>query len=219
MVRVYVWVEGQTEEAFVNSVLQPDLNRSEIFLYPRLIGKSGGIGRYQRDKRDFLITLKQDAAAFCTTMIDYYGMPEDWPGREAARLEPFADKAQTVEQAVLESIAAELSAGFDRSHFIPYVQMHEFEALLFSMPEQLAAELESVDESDIQRIRDQFRSPEEINDGQQTAPSKRIMRLSPGYSKVVDGIRIAQKIGLPTMRAECSHFDEWVSKLESLANR
>jgi hypothetical protein len=82
MVRVHVLVEGQTEETFVKSVLQAHLDQYEICLFPRLIGKpghKGGIGEYPRARRDILTTLKQDAGAFCTTMFDYYAMPDSWP--------------------------------------------------------------------------------------------------------------------------------------------
>lgn len=217
MVRVHVLVEGQTEETFVERILQSHFNRHEIYLFPRQIGKPGhrgGIGEYQRAQRDILATLKQEASTFCTTMFDYYGMPNSWPGREAAEGKP-----EAVEQAILADISAALGEGFNPVRFIPYVQMHEFEALLFSSPSLLAVGLESVDESRVRQIRDQFPTPEEINDSPQTAPSKRIARLSRGYSKVLDGILIAQRIGLDAMRAECPHFNEWIGKLEALADR
>jgi len=127
MVRVHVLVEGQTEETFVNRVLQPHLNGFGVYLYPRLAGGSGGIGRYQRDKRDLLLILKQDTSVFCTTMFDYYGMPHSWPGRETA-----GGRAEVIEQAILNDICGEMGRGFNQARFIPYVQMHEFEALLFS---------------------------------------------------------------------------------------
>ncbi len=221
MIRVHVLVEGQTEETFVKNVLQPHFNGHEIYLYPRLIGKPGrrgGIAEYPRARRDILATLKQEPASFCTTMLDYYGMPNSWPRREAARQEPFSRKPVTIEEAILVDISAELGEGFDRIRLIPYVQMHEFEALLFSDPMLLAEGLDLSDASPTQDIRDQFQSPEEIDDSRQTAPSKRIERLDPGYSKVADGVLIAQKIGLAAMRAECSHFNEWIRKLEALAN-
>jgi len=161
--------------------------------------------------------LKQDRNSFCTTMFDYYGMPASWPGREVAREKPFAEKPVTIEQAILGDISKALGEGFNPARFLPYVQMHEFEALLFSDPRLLAASLESVDESGIQEIREQFKSPEEINDNQQTAPSKRIKHLNPRYDKVADGVLIAKKIGLDVMRAECPHFNEWIGRLEALA--
>ncbi len=217
MVRLHVLVEGQTEETFVASILQSHFNRSNIYLYPRQIGKPGhrgGIGQYQRAQRDILATLKQEGSTFCTTMFDYYGMPTGWPGREIA-----AGKPEIIERAILTDISAIMGEGFNSARFIPYVQMHEFEALLFSDPKALAAGLQSVDDEAVRRISEQFACPEEINDAPQTAPSKRIAQLDPGYQKVTDGILIAQRIGLDAMRAECPHFNKWIGKLEALAER
>jgi hypothetical protein len=180
-------------------------------------GHRGGIGEYPRARRDILATLKQEPASFCTTLFDYYGMPHSWPDREAARQKPSAEKPVAIEKAIMADIAGELGQGFNRVRFIPYVQMHEFEALLFSDPKLLADGLYLMDATATQGIRDQFGSPEEINDSQQTAPSKRIIGLNPGYAKVLDGVRISQKIGLNVMRAQCSHFNEWIRKLEALA--
>jgi hypothetical protein len=222
MIRVHVLVEGQTEETFVKSVLQPYFNQHEAYLFPRLLGKpghKGGVGEYARARQDILTTLKQDAGVFCATMFDYYGMPNSWPNREAARQKPFAEKPGTIEQAILADISAELGGSFNCARLIPYVQMHEFEALLFSDPKVLADGLELADDAPTHGIADQFNSPEEINDSEQTAPSKRIMGLNPGYAKVSDGVRISQKIGLTTMRAQCPHFNEWIGKLEALAGR
>ncbi|OHB67778.1 MAG: hypothetical protein A2Y77_05710 [Planctomycetes bacterium RBG_13_62_9] len=222
MIRVHVLVEGQTEETFVKSVLQPHFNQYEIYLFPRLLGKprhKGGIGEYPRAQRDILTTLKEDVGAFCTTMFDYYGMPNSWPNREIAGQKPFAEKPVALEEGILADIAAGLGTGFNRARFIPYVQMHEFEALLFSDPKRLADGLELADDTAIQAIRGQFRTPEEINDSQKTAPSKRIIGLNAGYSKVLDGVRVSQRIGLDVMRAQCPHFNNWIEKLEALAGR
>jgi len=196
---------------FVKEVLSSHFSGLGLYLTPWLAGKHGGIGRYERDKGDLLKRLKQDHRAFCTTMVDYYGMPTSWPGRETA-----AGNPEAIEQAILADISAEMGEGFNRARFIPYVQMHEFEALLFSDPKALASHLGLADESQVQQIRDQFANPEEIDDDPQTAPSKRISRLDPSYQKPYDGMLIAQRIGLDTMRAECPHFNEWITKLETL---
>ena len=221
MVRVHVLVEGEAEETFAREVLSAYFSPHGIYLFPRRLGKRGhksGVCKYPCAQREILITLKQDAQAFCTTMFDYYGMPPDWPKRKEARSKPFAERGILVEEAMLVDISSQLGGGFDRSRFIPYVQMHEFEALLFSDPKVLAGVLELTDDAPIRRITDQFTSPEEINDGQQTAPSKRIRGLNPGYAKVLDGVRISQRIGLQTMRTECPHFNEWIQTLEALAH-
>jgi len=213
MVRVHVLVEGQTEEMFVKEVLLPHFNGLELYLTPWLAGKHGGIGRYERDRGDLLKRLKQDRSAFCTMMVDYYGMPTSWPERETAAGDP-----EVIEQAILADISNAMGRGFDPARFIPYVQMHEFEALLFSDPKALADGLASVDEATVRAIRDQVATPEEIDDDPQTAPSKRIERLDSSYQKVNDGILIAQRIGLNVMREECPHFHEWIQRLETLAN-
>ena len=219
MVRIHVLVEGQTEETFANNVLLPHLMQRQVYLYPRQVGKPGhrgGIGEYQRARQDILNTLKQDVDAFCTTMFDYYGMPGTWPEREVAKQKPFVEKPVTIEKAILADVVSALGQSFDSCRFIPYVQMHEFEALLFSNPKLLAEGLELPDDSEVQHIRSQFQSPEEINDSKETAPSKRILRLNTGYSKVTDGVLISQKIGLAVMRSQCDHFNEWIRKLEAL---
>jgi hypothetical protein len=194
----------------------------EVYLYPRLVGKPGhrgGIGEYPRARQDIMTTLRQDSHAFCTTMFDYYGMPNSWPQREAARQLPFPQRSIVIEQAILADIAGELGDGFNTVRFVPYVQMHEFEALLFSDPGALAEGLELADDTPVRHIVDQFKSPEEINDSVQTAPSKRIMALNRGYSKVTDGVLISLKIGLNVMRTQCPHFNEWLQRLETLADR
>jgi hypothetical protein len=223
MLRVYVLVEGQTEETFVGSVLQAHLNRQETYLYPILIGEpghKGGIGEYSRARDHILRTLRREADTFCTTMFDYYAMPpKSWPKRKEARYKPFAEKPILIETAILADISSKLGDRFNCSRFIPYVQMHEFEALLFSDPDLLAKGLDLADDSEIQRIRSQFHSPEEINDNKQTAPSKRIKKLNARYSKRRQGVLISQKIGLDAMRSQCPHFNEWIGKLEALAGR
>ncbi len=220
MIRVHVLVEGQTEEMFVNRVLRSHFWPLGIKLHPQLLGEpghEGGIREYPIARTDLLTVLSQQPCPFCTTMFDYYAMPISWPGRTVASQRPFADKPIAIEEAILADVSAELGTGFNCDKFIPYVQMHEFEALLFSDPKMLADGLELPDCSATQSIRDQFQSPEEINDSEQTAPSKRIMGLNPGYSKVTDGILISQKIGLDTMRARCPHFNAWIARLEALA--
>ena len=109
-----------------------------------------------------------------------------------------------------------MGSGFDHRRFIPFVMMHEFEALLFSDCEQFAIGIDRP-ASRFQKIRDSFPSPEAIDDSPVTAPSKQIEALVPGYEKPLLGALAALEIGLETMRVECPHFDCWVSRLESHA--
>ncbi len=227
MARLLINVEGETEETFVNEILAPHLyTRGYMKVSARLIGNArqrdrrGGIRSWASVRSDILKHLKEDTACLVTTMVDYYALPQTgtraWPGRAKAGMLLFAQKAAQVENSLLLDICEELGHSFDRSRFIPFVMMHEFEGLLFSdcagfsrgigRPE-LAAEF--------QAIRNQFPSPEEINDSPVTAPSKRVEGLVPGYEKPLSGTLAILEIGLNPIRKECPHFHEWMSRLEA----
>ena len=133
-------------------------------------------------------------------MVDYYGLPETWPGRvEAGGQNSLSSRAALVEQALLYDIAKELGDDFDLRRFIPYVVMHEFEGLLFSDPERFGQSIGRPDlASKLQAIRSEFDTPEEINDSPDTAPSKRVKDLYEGYQKPLMGVLAMEAIGLET---------------------
>ena len=220
MARVCVVVEGQTEEAFVNQIVAPALLPAGVYLYPILVGKPGhrgGVISYQRARGDVLRLLKQDRTAHCTTMFDYFRLPGDFPAVPPQGARSTQDKASQVEQAFSADVAELLGDRYDTGRFIPYIQMHEFEGLLFSSPTALAAGIGREElEQQFQGIRDAFSTPEDIDDGPTTAPSKRILGLCSGYSKPTDGALAAIAIGIDIMRDECPHFDVWIGLLEAL---
>ena len=220
MSRVIAVVEGQTEQTFVRDVLAPWLGWRGVMLSARLVGKPGhkGGGSFHRARNDIISLLKQQSDTYVTTMFDFYGMPNSWPGRDDARKLAHPNKAPSIEQAIHEQIGAELGGSFDDDRLIPYVQMHEFEALLFSEPSALSQVMREPDtEEDLQAIRDGFSTPEEINDDPNTAPSKRIESLYGNYQKPFHGRLAATRITVEVMREECPHFNEWIDTLESLA--
>jgi hypothetical protein len=103
---------------------------------------------------------------------------------------------------------------------MPYVQRHEFEALLFSRPDAFDLEEGWTNEQrqELESIRSQFATPEDINDDPRTAPSKRLAQTfsSPRYRKTLHGPLIAEQVGLDAMREACPGFAEWLSRLEAL---
>jgi len=220
MSRVIAVVEGQTEQGFVREVLAPFLALQKVDMTARLVGKPGHKGgdcRYERAKRDVLALLRQESDTIVTTMFDFYALPGSWPGRVEAKAAPFSKKANLVETAVAEDISTELGTSFDKRRFHPYIQMHEFEALLFAQPGTICAVLRSPkSEKQIQSVRDSFQNPEEINDGSKTAPSKRLLDVFVDYRKRLHGLIAAQRIGIDAMRKECPHFARWVEMLQSL---
>ena len=222
MSRLLVHVEGETEETFVNEVLSPYLyTRGYSAVSARLMGNArqrrrrGGIKGWAEVRKDILRHLKQDAGRLVTTMVDYYGLPQTWPGRKAAGGIVFAQKAKTVEAMLSLDISQEMGGAFNLDRFIPYVMMHEFEAMLFSDCEGFGRGIDRVDlVQPLQAIRDQFASPEEIDDSPDTAPSKRIEHLMPDYQKPLMGNSAASEIGIHAIRRECPHFGEWLERLE-----
>ena len=181
----------------------------------------GGITSWTVAQRDIVNHLEEDPLCIATTMVDYDGLPATggsrWPGRAQASELPFTEKAPAIEDALLASVLERMGAAFDGRRFVPYVMMHEFEALLFSDCDAFARgiSLRTLN-TRLQRIRDAFDSPEEIDDSPTTAPSKRIEALVPGYQKPVMGTLAAQEIGLQTMREACPHFGQWIARLERL---
>ena len=218
MSRVRILVEGQTEETFVNDILSPHLNQMGVYPHAFLFRKKGGSFAYQRARKEILNSLR-DGTLICTTMVDFYGMPKDWPGRiESQSCHNYIDKARRVEQAISEDIVAQMGGSWNPAQFIPYVQMHEFEALLFSDISVLAGTNLRIS-MQLACILGSFSCPEEINDNYDTCPSRRIMQHVESYVKTVDGIIAARKIGLEKMRDECPHFNEWITKLENVGNQ
>ncbi|MFH1718813.1 MAG: DUF4276 family protein [Planctomycetota bacterium] len=223
MNRICVLVEGDTEASFVDSILRPEFERARktIFLYPVLFRKQGGSFGYAKCQKVILNALKQDRSTYITTMVDFYGMPTDWPGRDQANhCQSYIEKANVVEGSILEDITGSLGSSFNPRRLMPYVQMHEFEALLFSSPVKLAEGLgDKKLSSAFLTIRNEFSTPEEIDDHYDTCPSRRIEWVFQGFKKTINGIMAARRIGLEKMRQECPHFNEWVTKLEDIGNQ
>jgi len=218
-----VVVEGQTEESFVRNVLAEVLWGSNVHPTPILLGTAGNKGgrtNYARVKRDVLVLLKQDRSAYCSTMVDLYGLGPGFPGHPPPDHLSNIEKVRHVEQAVKEDICSKVPDLRADLRFIPYLELHEYEALLFSDPAGFATGINHPHlQRQFQRIRDEFESPEDINNNPETAPSKRVLAVFPNYRKVIEGTQAAAAVGIPTMREECPHFREWIESLEALIDK
>lgn len=220
MTRVYAVVEGSTEEVFVKDVLAPVLWPRQVYLNPIILGvpgHRGGKTNYARVKKDVLTQLKQDRAAYCTTMLDFYRLGKGFPGMPTPDDFSNLDKVTYIEHEVYEDIVAEAPELRSDVRFLPYLQLHEYEGLLFSDPQAFANSIFQPHlAGQFQSIRDEFPTPEDINDSPNTAPSKRVAELYPSYNKPLDGKRAASAVGIATMRGECPHFRAWLERLETL---
>jgi len=211
-VELKILCEGATENTFVQMVLAPHLKPFGVYSRPLPLchGNYGVVafGRLRNAVQSEVGRLKPHQ--YVTTMIDLYGMrnfPGDPPGK--------SDVYQRV-----RSIEAAMATEFNNPQVIPYIQVHEFEALVFTDLKFLEGQYP---DGNVAKAVEQLRAdvgdlaPELINDGPNTAPSKRLQRYLGEYNKVVDGPAIAGKIGLARLRLACPHFDAWLSRLESLA--
>jgi hypothetical protein len=225
MARLLIHVEGQTEEDFVNEVLRDHLvSRGYHSVDARIVGNArlrerrGGIIPWALAKKDISNHLQEDRACIATTIVDYYGLPGTWPGRaESTNRASTKEKARCVQDAMRDDLVGEMGSGFNPKRFVPFVVMHEFEGLLFS---DCAAFSRAIGRSDLERkfqdIREQFQTPEEIDDSPITAPSKRVQALVPGYEKPLLGVLAVLEIGFDRIQEECPHFRAWLNQLETL---
>lgn len=212
--RINLIVEGQTEEFFVKRILAPYLASYKTFVSARRVetGRKGpkihrgGMTSYSKAKNDIQHWLREDQQALVSTMFDFYGLPTDFPGITGL----VSDPRQSI--AMLETA---LKVDIPSSRFIPYIQLHEFEALLFSDPQAIQDSVPGQNcVKKLEAILSSFSNdPELINNNPATAPSKRLCQLYPRYDKVAYGAKIAENIGIEKLRSKCLNFDSWIKKL------
>ncbi len=212
MTRVYIFCEGQTEESFVRELLQPYFERLNIVINPIVLRTSsqgkGGVVSYGKVKQQVLQKCKEDSKAYITTFIDYYALPKDFP--------PFTKTADSIGN--VKAASKVFQNDIAQPNFIANLTAHEFEGLLFSAPQVFANWFDDKGVvSELTKISSEFITPEHINDGVQTAPSKRLLNVCSSYDKVLHGSLISLDIGLDTICQECHVFNAWIVQLEKLA--
>lgn len=218
MKRVIIICEGETEKEFCNTILAPYFAKRNLFIQAPLIKKSmGGIVKWAELKKQITVHLRVDLQAIVTTFIDYYGLYSkyNFPLWNEAEQQPNKNKRMEIlERGMLESIDDAI-----RFRFIPYLQLHEFEGLLFNeisiFYEQIPKyELVGIDE--LTQTFKQYSNPEMINNNKGTSPSQRLKRIIHGYNKIVHGIILAEAIGLEKIKAKSPRFNDWIIKLINL---
>ena len=211
VIRLAIVVEGETEEEFVKRMLASHLLNHNVIAHPMKprarSGPSGGTIPVERLAAQMTKLLRN--FDIVTSLFDLYGFQ--------GKLEQ--ETADDLEQRINAAVDERIAHYWNRSTLFAYVQKHEFEGLLFSDVDVFAKVLDTSAQSieSLRRIRADFMTPEDIDDGPQTAPSKRITQLVPGYRKRTYGPLLAAETGLTRIREECPRFDSWLSRLESLS--
>jgi hypothetical protein len=224
MKRLYLTVEGQTEAAFASRVLTPHLTNFNVFLFPpRFTGlhrrrrgripQGGLLNTFGHALADMRTWLKEDPSSVArfSMMVDLYSLPSDFLGFGAGMARPTGrEQAITLQQ----SLAAEV----EDARFIPYLQVHEYEALVLVDPRRIGSIYDAT-HAQLEALCKEcstYTTPEEINHGRQSHPKYRIQQRVPDYDENVAGPLLAEDIGLPTLRERCPHFGEWLTRLEQL---
>ena len=210
MKTVIIICEGPTEEVFCRNLLSQYLQNS-CRIEIRLLG---GNCNWQRIRDMAEKALKQQKDALVTTFFDYYGVKTkkfpNWKETVGINKANVRERIEILENGMLEEIDSNL-----RYRFIPYVQLHEFEALLFNNIEVFDEmfEFEQYDRAELLNILDEFPDPEMIDQGTETSPSHRLIKIIPAYRKVIQGNAIAEKIGIEQIRQKNKHFNDWIEQL------
>ncbi|MBD5101895.1 MAG: DUF4276 family protein [Subdoligranulum sp.] len=228
MIRVNIVAEGKSELHCVKGPLNRYLGGKPILdsrcvLTSRAHGATreyrGGLVSYQKAKKDIVSWLKEDAQAYVTTMFDFFRLPVDFPEYEKAmQLGSHLDAVLALESAMKSDISSELPDLDVERRFIPYIQLHEFEALLFTNILVLKDDYINADDiSSIDRLYAETKDipPEEINHGADTAPSKRLLNAI-GYQKGETVSSLIETITVGAIREKCPHFSAWLGQLQSL---
>jgi len=216
--RIYIICEGETEQEFCSNILSKYFIEKEKQLHCPLIKKTmGGIVNWEHLKKQIEITLKTDTTAFVTTLIDYYGLysKHNFPNWDKA--EGILDKNERMtilENGMVNDIDKRL-----RNHFIPYIQLHEFEGLLFNEEDyfyKVIPEEELIGIDELKKTFKEFDNPEMINNNPETAPSKRLQRIIKGYNKIVYGNILADEIGIQNIMKKSNRFRNWIERIEKI---
>ncbi|MFN9727071.1 DUF4276 family protein [Acidovorax sp.] len=219
---VIVFAEGPTEEQFIKRVVAPALRPLQVFLKPQMLKTSqearGGAINFDRLKFNARNTLRQQPAAVLTTLLDLYGLDTSFPGFEEAKSKPdLTSRVTHLNAALHQELVAYVKCRPER--FIPHIQPHEFEGLLFSDTEALSQTEPGwqAREAKLAAVRAEFETPEHINNSIEKKPSRRLEQLlQPGYKKTRHGPLAAERVTLAAMERECLHFRRWMEALRNL---
>lgn len=218
MKRVIIICEGPTEQEFCKTVLRPPFQAKGILIQAPLIKHSrGGIVKWPVLKQQIQTHLKVDRSACVTTFIDYYGLyaKHSFPDWEPAeRIQDKNARMDTLETGMHGDIDDSL-----RYRFIPYLQLHEFEGLLFNDINIIYGQIppdDLIGKPELEKTFADFENPEMINNDKESSPSHRLKRIIKGYNKVIYATILAETIGLERIRNKSPRFHQWINKIESI---
>ena len=209
--------EGQTELFFCEKLLKQHFANLSIDIECHIIAHSnGGIVKWKHLKKQIEDTLSIENNAYVTTFIDYYGMEyhHDFPNWNISLAEiNKAVRMDILETAMLQNVDIVL-----KKRFIPYIQLHEFEAYVFADYKAFEDYYtpREANFTALKTVCNLYPNPEDINDNVITAPSKRLEKHISRYDKISHGVDICSSIGLNGIRNKCPRFNNWLTAIENI---
>ncbi|MCC8112970.1 MAG: DUF4276 family protein [Bacteroidales bacterium] len=222
---LHILCEGQTEEAFVSAVLKPHLKCHGIITKSIIVSTSrsgrGGVVSFSKIENDLNRLFKsnpdtENIENHFTTMIDFYALPTDFPNFQKS-------KSISDPYLCIDTLTRAFGEAIEEARFIPYIQLYEFETLIFCGLSVLLNRFPKAVKgiSSLQKLLlSKGENPELINGGYDTSPSHRIIKAlrsdSYNYDKVLSARVMSPEIGLERMREMCSHFNSWITQIETI---
>jgi hypothetical protein len=213
MKRLCIIVEGQSEQEFVNTLIAPYLLGLGIYsVEPILIHTSkrgrGGFVNYEHLKNDALRLLSSQKDDFIVSMfVDFFRCPKLPQKERYENIEDHKLKVDEMEKCIGDDI--------NDPRFIPYIQLHEFESLLYSSNKGFEEYFSDEEQKETKKIIDEYPNPEDINSSPEKAPSKRLLAIKDDYDKVIEGNIIALEVGFKQIFDKCPRFKAWIERLIS----
>ena len=216
MKRLVIIAEGETEESFVNNILCPYFCSKGLYNTIQCFKTKhshGGISKYSYIKKDILNTIYEKDVVV-SMMIDFYRLPSDFPGfNDLKATQTHQEQANLLETRIKKDLEDSQNQLFH--NFIPYIQLHEFEALVFASISGIDSlfERSEMDYNGLMNVIQQYPNPEDINNHPDTAPSVRLKKLISGYNKVLHGIDIINTVGMAELLVKCPRFRTWIESM------
>jgi len=218
---LHILCEGQTEEMIVGDVIEPHFSSADAYVTWSVLTTKrpaggaafkGGVSTWAKLQRELRLLLHDSSTTVLTTLLDYYAFPAEAPGMADRPHGSPHDRVRHVETALAKAVGS--------ARFVPHLVLHETETWVLADCRRLGEVMgDPGPAADLKRIVQYERGPELVNDGADTAPSKRIMSAYPQYAKTIDGPLVIAEAGLDAIRNTCPHADDWLRKLEARMSR
>ena len=211
MPRLIFIVEGDSEQRFINEHLvsylalkYPDVPmHAQKITTNRKKNVKGGNVNYELLKNEIKRTFAQ-GGVMITTFLDFFRLPTDYPG--------YTQDVKQIDQ-IEDAIRTDCNSIIPPTSFLPYIQKHEFETLMFANAAGFSSVVDTAELNEILNVLKQFSTPEDINGSPKTAPSKRLLSIFK-YKKVADSALVLKDVDIDILRRRCPRFNEWVARLE-----